>query len=56
MITVGLIAGEIAAYIFIVKKFPILQGHRHKVPKMVPLGDDVLRQFPIPSAAPAGAD
>jgi Ni/Fe-hydrogenase subunit HybB-like protein len=56
MITVGLIAGEIAAYIFVVKKFPILQGHPHKAPRVLPLGDDVLKQLPIPSPAPAGGD
>lgn len=56
MITVGLIAGEIAAYIFVVKKFPILQGHPRKAPRMVPLGDDVLQQFQIPAPAPAGGD
>jgi Ni/Fe-hydrogenase subunit HybB-like protein len=56
MITVGLIAGEIAAYIFVVKKFPILQGRPHKAPRVGAVSDDVLKQFPIPSPAPAGGD
>jgi Ni/Fe-hydrogenase subunit HybB-like protein len=56
MITVGLIAGEIAAYIFIVKKFPILQGRAHPMPKQVAMGSDVLKKIPIPSPAPAGGD
>lgn len=54
MITVGLISGEIAAYLFIVKKFPILQGRPHRAtPRM--LGEDILKQVPIPSPSPAPA-
>jgi Ni/Fe-hydrogenase subunit HybB-like protein len=56
MITTGLIAGEIAAYVFLVKKFPILQGRRTRQPLARPLSDDVLKQVPIPSPAPAGGD
>ena len=58
LITVGLIAGEIAAYVFIVKQFPILQG---RTPAARPrlLGEEVLSKIPMPhapSAAPAAGD
>ncbi len=57
LITVGLIAGEIAAYIYIVKQFPILQG-RPPAARPRALGEDVLGKIPIPapSAAPAAGD
>jgi Ni/Fe-hydrogenase subunit HybB-like protein len=55
LITVGLIAGEIAAYIFVVKKFPILQSRPPRA-SVRRLGADVIDRLPIPSTAPASGD
>ena len=57
LITTGVIAGEIAAYIAIVKKFPILSAPAPARPKVRPVPDHVIKQIGIsPAASHGGAD
>jgi Ni/Fe-hydrogenase subunit HybB-like protein len=57
LITAGVIAGEIAAYIAIVKKFPILSAPAAVRAKVRPVTADMLKQIGIqPAASHGGAD
>ena len=57
LITAGVIAGEIAAYIAIVKTFPILSAPAPARPKVRPVPEDLMKQIGIsPAASHGGAD
>ncbi|HEY0672042.1 MAG TPA: Ni/Fe-hydrogenase cytochrome b subunit [Longimicrobiales bacterium] len=57
LVTMGVIAGEIAAYIFIVKKFPILSAPAPARPRVRPVPEDMLKNIGIsPAASHSGAD
>jgi Ni/Fe-hydrogenase subunit HybB-like protein len=55
LITMGVIAGEIAAYIYVVRKFPILSAPAPVRPKVRPVPKAVLNHIGI-SPAPHGGD
>jgi Ni/Fe-hydrogenase subunit HybB-like protein len=56
LITAGVIAGEIAAYIFIVKKFPILSAPAPVRPRVRVVPKEVLSKLGISPAPAAGGD
>ncbi|HET9439569.1 MAG TPA: hypothetical protein VFO52_05335, partial [Longimicrobiales bacterium] len=57
LVTMGVIAGEIAAYIFIVKKFPILSAPRPVTKVRVrPVTPEVRSKVTFPTPQPHGGD
>jgi Ni/Fe-hydrogenase subunit HybB-like protein len=56
LITMGVIAGEIAAYIFVVRKFPILRAAPATRVRVRPVSPEVRAKVPFPTPQPHGGD